>query len=256
MELIISQNRVIETKEVSSELINNSVIYKGLSLEWDEINIYDTEGGKIAPYVRYLLEGEQKGKSKIVFYAIISIIILILLLWLVFLFSSKETKSNNQNIPWISSNIQSLPVPINKDEIKNEILNEIKKNETTIHDAANDNNNEALSLESQKAIFQLESNYMVLENSNNILINKNISLAEQNEILFLESEKLKKDIIWYKEQIESLKNDLVKKSERENKQPNDEFIYFLWEYLYKNCELSDNTIKDKCKEIYYNFLKK
>lgn len=259
MELIISQNRVTETSEVSKELIESSVIYKGFDLEGEEINIYDTEGGKIAPYVRYLLEGEQKGKSKIIFYIIIWFIALVLLVVWFLLISKKQIKPVS-NIG-ITSNIKAVPdvKPIDRNEIKSEIIkeikeNEIKENEIKENEIITNTNN--ISLESQRRIFEIESQYLALESWYDILSLKNIALTEEKAALVLELENKEKIINENKVLLEQKDLELSLKKDRENKEPNDAFIYFLWEYLYKNCELSNNEIKDKCKEIYYNFLKK
>lgn len=257
MQLVISQNRVTEVTEVTKELIESSVIYSGVDLEGEELNIYDTEGGKLAPYVRYLLEGEQKGKSKITIYAIASVMVLILILAWLYIFNSNTNKATPiiQSVPWMSNNILTPVVEtINKENLKNEILNDIKEKESVPW--INDNINNNISLESQRRIFEIESKYLTLENSYNILSWKNIALTEEKTALVLELENKEKIINEYSALLEQKDFELYLKKDRENKEPNDSFIYYLWEYLYKNCELTNGDTKNKCKEIYYNFLKK
>ena len=264
MQLVISQNRVKEIKEeeVTKDLIESSVIYTGVDLEWEDLSIYDTEGGKIAPYVRYLLEGESKGSNKKI-YIILLITWLIFFIALIFLFlNEKKVDPIIATVPWVSNIIENKqPIRASREIIRSELLEELaeeKKKEKRKDNIIENNvieNNKYLDLWTERKIFELESKIFILNSNIDKLENEKKELELINKELLSWASVFEENITLLKAKIESQKLTILEKKERIRKEPKDEFIYFLWEYLYIQCEKMDPIKDNSCKNLYYNFLK-
>ena len=68
MKLILDKNFITETSNIEKDVIKRSIKYEGRNLKGENIELYDMEAGKIAPIVRFLIEGK---KSKISIFLIV-----------------------------------------------------------------------------------------------------------------------------------------------------------------------------------------
>lgn len=238
MKLILDKNFIQEVKEYPKEF-KKGLKYTGYNLKWDLIELHDVEANEIAPIVRFLATGK---KNKISLLLIIWAGFLLLVFFVLIYFGLNSGWSwwqvvNTPSIP--AGQVVSTPetkeveniATITKTETETEDFKETSWGLNLINevDLYKDMSSEAW-LEIERLNFIIEKKDLEIEKLTNMVNN----LEEEKSLLLQENKKLET---------------------RKINNPTDEFIYFLWEYLYKKCDKETSEEKiNACQKIYYNFL--
>jgi len=223
MKLILDKNFIQEKETIEKEIIKTAVRYDGRTKDGETIELYDVEAGKIAPIVRFLIEGK---KSKVSLFLIIGIGLLLVLFFALMAFLLWPKKEIEVVAPVIPKSDPVIKTEIIEKENPGfnfdlEVLNEI--------DTMRWQKNQA-EIETERLLYKMELKTF------------------ENEKLIAENEKLIADL---KEITE-----LYEKTEKRNiNSPADEFIYYLGDLTYQRCKRpTEEQMLRKCENIYYNFL--
>lgn len=226
MKFLIEKNVIVPISKVTKEIEERSIKYSWFTHEWDEIDVYDLENWKLAPIVRYLIEGDDNKKSFwLIWFVLIWLIWFAIVLIILFSWNNdvpKEVKTETKEI----TKVVDLQTTDKKEtETKtnqtNELMNEINMM-SSLKDEAE--------LKALKSNFEIEKRNIQIEN--------------------LENEKLN-----LTNEIQRLKNIIATHTDRVINGPTDEFIYYLGDVTYKKCETTLNEqIKANCKDLYFNYL--
>lgn len=225
MKLILDKNFISEVEKVDKEYVKKAVLYHGRDLEWQEIELYNMEDWKVAPIIRFLVEGKKKTSWLLIILAWIMMLVFFGLM--VYILMPKEEQI-----------VKTTPLQQNtviKTEEKNPII-EVEKKETNQNlelfnevSMMSDLKNKS-EIETLKYKYELDRIKLELEEKNKTIEKLNINI---NDLNF---------------NIKSLKT-------RKTESATDDFIYYLWDNIYKKCENSiDEKIIDNCKNLYFNYL--
>ena len=178
---LIWYNRIDEIEwEVDKKIIENSIVYTWFTIDWEKINAYDTENGKLAPIVRFLIEDEQWSRNY--FKMIIFIFIFIIIIGLsIYWFYPKDEKVNNPIItPIVKEAIKKEEI---KPEIKEEKKEEIKENTWSVAKVSDEI--KLLDLKNQAELQSLKLNFDIqaLNIENKKLTDENKKLIDENVLL-------------------------------------------------------------------------
>ncbi|NOQ50458.1 MAG: hypothetical protein GQ557_02175 [Mycoplasmataceae bacterium] len=237
LNFIISQNKIVKV-----DLINKEEIKRGGKLSaWyifetsQNIQILDKDYGKSSELMRSLLEEETEENwvVKTVIFLIIGFIILCFTIFLIIYFTWEKPPDKK--------------VVIKKDPIIElrdiELINKSKGVEKNKLPKENNNIIQPLSFEVLQKDFDLKT----LNIENTKLLLENEELKQINILLIEENEELKQYLEKEKEK-NTIKKDINNWLE--------EFKRYLGHILYEGClKEEEDGKKNKCKDLYYNFVK-
>ena len=208
MKLILDQNLVTEVTKVPLKVQKNAVCYNGRNLEGEDIELFDVEGGKIAPIVRFLITWKKKRFNIwLILWAILLSLILIVGVVMFVFWNKKEITTPKQTLTPVKTTIQKdvKPIVLEWTDVK-ELKQELEK------------------------------------------VNWQLAMAE-DEIVRLNSvvDDKKTEVIYEEKLVE------VEKEVLRDLNDDERFIMYLWNIIYKKCQLPE--FEDKCSKIYFNFLK-
>lgn len=230
MKLILDKNFIQETKEYTKEH-EKAVKFNGWTADGEEIELVDMESNKIAPIVRYLAEGKKKklGWLLILWAGLLLFIFFAIMLFVLWPKDKVKLEPVNEIITPV---IQTVPVV------------EIKKIETETETEKET----SWSLEMANEVDMFED----MKNEAEI---QTLKLSYEVERFKIQLEDIQKDNEKLTKLVNNLEQENIILSTRKSEGATDNFIYYLWDEIYKKCKqpTTEGIIKN-CKTLYFNFL--
>ncbi len=228
MKLILDKNFVQETEKYTKEQ-DKALKFKGWTADWEEIELVDMENESIAPMVRFLAQGKKKKISWLLIWGA-GLLMLIFFGLMIFLLMGSSTTS--QPTREVIQPIQK--VTESKPDI--EVIKTETENETSW---ALEIANEIDMFEDMKDSAELEA----------------VKLNYEVERLKVEVEEKTKANEKLTNMVNNLEAELNILSTRKSEGATDDFIYYLWDSIYKRCEQPTTDLAiEKCKTLYFNYL--
>ncbi len=233
MKLILDKNFITEVEKVDKEYIKNAVLYHGRDLDWQDIQLYNMEDWKVAPIIRFLVEWKKKTRWLLIILAWILLLVFFAVMVYI-LMPKKENLVNNvplQQNTVIKTDDKNPTVEVVKTEKEIDNKKETTRNLELFNevDMMKDLKNKS-EIETLKVKYELERLKLELDEKNKIIEKLNININDLN-------------------------NSINLLNTRKTKNATDDFIYYLWDNIYKKCENSiDEKILDNCKNLYFNYL--
>lgn len=229
IKLILDKNFITEVEKVDKEYIKKSVLYHGRDLDWQEIELYNMEDWKVAPIIRFLVEGKKKTSWLLIILA--WVLLLVFFGIMVFILMPKDKEI-----------VKTTPLEQNtviKTDDKKEIIKEIIPVEKT----------------ENKENFELFNEVSMMSDLKNKAEVETLKYKYELDRLKLELQEKNKTIEKLNNVNNNLNNDIKLLNTRKTQNATDDFIYYLWDNIYKKCEISiDEKIIDNCKNLYFNYL--
>ena len=229
IKLILDKNFITEVEKVDKEYVKKSVLYHGRDLEGQEIELYNMEDWKVAPIIRFLVEGKKKTSWLLIILA--GILLLVFFGLMVFVLMPKEKEV-------ISTAPLKQDTVVKTEEIKPIVKEKISEEKEEI-----------------KQNLELFNEISMMSDLKNKAEVKTLKYKYDLDRLKLELQEKNKTIEKLNNVVNNLNNDIKLLNTRKTETATDEFIYYLWDNIYKKCENSiDDTVIDNCKNLYFNYL--
>lgn len=233
MKLILDKNFVQETQKYTKEQ-DKALKFKGWTAGWEEIELVDMENESIAPMVRFLAQWKKKKISWLLIWGagLLILIFFGLMIFLLIWWDTQKVQPKNEVIQPVNKIVESKPdIQIIKTETETE-----------------DEKQTSWSLEMLNELDMFKE----MKDSAEI---ETLKLTYEVDRLKVELSEKTKSEEKLTNMVNNLENEVNILNTRKSEGATDDFIYYLWESIYKRCEQPTTELAiEKCKTLYFNYL--